>query len=248
MLNANLINVVTASLRDAGITSPELSPIRAFPKPTAKVEDLTELLLTSDLEDPYQDPRVIALGAQLYIQSLSHLDQGHHQRERQRQAAELEARAPELFKKIQAAFDTAAKKLVKDAEPLKGVEEPSAINGGNSGRATAEAAINVTQGLAALERTIKAWWDLWLALGNTSYGVERGKPFTFMNPNVQQWDSIRRNPTIWEAVRAGIDLTLAERPEQVSERFQAMLIDAEPKERERQSLLPAEGYGSFRTN
>ena len=86
------------------------------------------------------------------------------------------------------------------------------------------AATNAIQELMTLETIIKAWRDLWAALGRgNTYGVERGKPFTFMTPNAQRWDKLRRNPTIWEAVRNGVKLTLADSPAHVGQRYQAMI-------------------------
>ncbi|BCW59584.1 hypothetical protein [Arthrobacter sp. StoSoilB20] len=251
MLNPNLTNVVIASLRAAGITPPELTPIRPFPKSQATMEDLIEILLASEYEDPYQDPKAIALASQLYIQSLGHLDQGHYQRERQRQASDLEAHTDTLLRQLQEAFNKTAKSLTKHAEHIKGAEHPAIIDVRTADRGTAMAATNVIQELMALENIIKAWGDLWTALGENSYGVERGKPFTFMNPNAQQWEDLRRKPTIWEAVRSGIALTLADSPAHVSERFQAMINNEQAAlealwESKHTSLLPAEGYGTFK--
>lgn len=250
MLNPNLTNIVIASLKAAGITPPELTPIRPFPKARASMEDLTETLLASDHENPYEDPKVIAVTSQLYIQTLGQLDQGHYQRERERQAADLEAHADALLEQIQAAFKAAARKLVKDAQPLKRIEDLASIDTGNAPRDTAEAALSVMQGITALERIMKAWWDLWTALGKNSYGVERGKPYIFMNPTAQQWEDLRRNPTIWEAVRQGVALTLADSPEHVSERFQAMINNEQAardarSEAKHTSLLPEGGYPQY---
>ena len=47
MLNAQLTNTVIASLTAAGITPPELSPIRPFPAPRAKVGELTEATVSN---------------------------------------------------------------------------------------------------------------------------------------------------------------------------------------------------------
>lgn len=99
----------------------------------------------------------------------------------------------------------------------------------------------------ALENIIKAWSDLWTALGQNSYGVDRGKPFTFMNPNAQQWEHMRDNRTIWKAVRNGVPLTLANSPAHVSERYQAMINNEQTALQARQdakhtSLLPEGGY------
>ena len=89
MLNANLTNLVIASLKAAGIKTPELTPIRPVPQPRASMEDLTEILISSEYEDPYEDPKAVAVASQLYIKSLGRLDQGHRQRELERQAATL---------------------------------------------------------------------------------------------------------------------------------------------------------------
>lgn len=250
MLNASLTNIVIASLKAAGITPPELTPIRPFPKSRASIEDLIEVLIASECEDPYQDPKAVVIASQLYIQSLGQLDQGHHLRERERQAADLEQHKDTMFKQIQAAFNRTAKSLVKHAEPIKRVEDPAAIDPHTADLATAMAAANTLQDLKALENIIKAWRDLWLALGNNSYGVERGKPYTFMNPNAAQWEDLRSNPTVWEAVRNGVALTLADSPEQVSERFQAMINkeqaarDAQA-EAKRPNYLPEGGYPQY---
>ena len=109
------------------------------------------------------------------------------------------------------------------------MEDPATIDTRTADRATAMAATNFIQELMYLETIIKAWPDLWTAVGQNSYGVERGKPHTFMNPNAQQWDDIRSNPTIREAVRNGIALNLADSPAQVSERFQAMINNGQPE-------------------
>jgi len=249
LLNASLTNIVIASLKAAGITPPELTPIRPFPKSRASIEDLTEVLIASEHEDPYEDPKALLIASQLYVQSLGRLDQGHYQRERERQAADLEQHKDIMFKQIQEAFNRTAKSLVKHAEPIKRVEDPAATDNGD--RATAEAALNVVQELVALERIIKAWRDLWAALGNKSYGVERGRPYTFMNPTAGQWEDLRSNPTIWEAVRKGVALTLADSPEHVSERFQAMINNEQAalealRESKRVNYLPVGGYGSFK--
>jgi hypothetical protein len=249
LLNSQLINIVIASLKAAGITPPELTPIRPFPKGRASVEDLIEILLASEHENPYEDPRVIAVTAQLYIQSLGQLDQGHRQRELERQAADLEQHKDSMLEQLHEAFNRTAKNLIKHAEPIKRVEDPAATDNGD--RATAEAALNVVQELVALERIIKAWSDLWTALGTNSYGVERGKPYTFMNPTAAQWADLRPNPTIWEAVRHGVALTLADSPTHVSERFQAMINNEQAaldalRESKRVNRLPEGGYGSFK--
>ncbi|WP_024366176.1 hypothetical protein [Arthrobacter sp. TB 26] len=247
MLNANLTHIVIASLKAAGIKPPELTPIRPFPKARASVEDLTELLLTSDHEDPYEDPKVIAVASQLYIQSLDRLDQGHHQRELERQAADLHDHTDAMLEQIQDAFNKTAKRLTEYAEPIKRVEDPATIDPHTGNHATAMAATNTIQELKTLEKIIKAWRDLWAALGNNSCGVERGKPYTFMNPNAEQWEELRSNPTIWEAVRNGVPLTLADSPTQVSERFQAMINNeqaalAARAEAKRPNYLPEGGY------
>lgn len=247
MLNPHLTNVVIASLKAAGIKAPDLSPIRPFPQPRATMEELTEVLISSEYENPYEDPKAVALAAQLYIKSLGRLDQGHYQRERERRAAELESHKDELLQQLQDAFNTTAKSLIKHAEPIKGVEHPASIDVRTDGRGPALAATNVLQELMALENIIKAWSDLWLALGNASYGVDRGKPFTFMIPNAQQWEHMRDNRTIWEAVRNGVPLTLADSPELVSARYQAMINNEQAalearRESKHVSYLPEGGY------
>ena len=45
----------------------------------------------------------------------------------------------------------------------------------------------------------------------------------FMNANMEQWRTIRLDPNIWNAVRNGIKLTLADSPKHVGERYQATL-------------------------
>lgn len=248
MLNLNLTHMVIASLKAAGIKTPELSPIRPFPKSRASIEDLTEILIASEYENPYEDPKAVTVASQLYIQSLGQLEQGHYQRERMRQAEALEQHTDAIFKQLQEAFNKTAKSLLAHAEPIKRVEDPASATDPRTGTlATATAATNVIQDLMALENILKAWWDVWTALGQNSYGVERGKPYTFMNPNAEQWEDIRRNPTIWEAVRQGIELTLADSPAEVSERFQAMINNEQAaltarQEANRPSYLPAGGY------
>lgn len=247
MLNLHLTNLVIASLKAAGIKAPDLPPIRPFPKPRASMEELTEALISSEYENPYEDPKAVALSAQLYIQSLGRLDQGHYQRERERQAAELESHKDALLEQLQEAFNATAKSLLKHAEPIKGTEDPTAIDLRDVDRGTAIAATNVTKDLMALEAIIKAWTDLWTALGQNSYGVDRGKPYMFMNPNAQQWEYMRDNRTIWEAVRSGVPLSLADTPAQVSERYQAMINNEHAALQARQeakhtSLLPEGGY------
>ena len=250
MLNASLTNIVIASLKAAGITPPELTPIRPFPKYRADVGELTERLLASEHEDPYEDPKIIATVSKLYVQSLGQLDQGHYQRERVRQAEDLHGHKDAMLEQLQDAFNKTAKSLIKHAEPLKRVEDPATINLRDADRATAMAASNVIHEIMALENIIKAWRDLWLALGSNSYGVERGKPYTFMNPNAGQWEDLRNNPTIWEAVRNGVALTLADSPEQVSERFQAMINNEQAardarEEAKHTSYLPEGGYPQY---
>ena len=250
MLNANLTNLVIASLKAAGIKTPELTPIRPFPQPRASMEDLTEILISSEYEDPYEDPKAVAVAAQLYIQSLGRLDQGHYQRERMRQAEALEQHTGAIFKQLQDAFNKTAKSLVEHAEPIKGAEHPATIDVRTADRGTAMAATNVIQELMALENIIKAWSELWAALGQSSYGVDRGKPYMFMNPNAEQWDYLRSNPTIWEAVRNGVPLTLADSPEQVSARFQAMINNEQAavealRESKRSNYLPDGGYPQY---
>lgn len=250
MLNLHLTNVVLASLKAAGIKAPELAPIRPFPQPRASMEELTEVLISSEYENPYEDPKAVALSAQLYIKSLGRLDQGHYQREREWQAADLESHTDALLQQLQDAFTSTAKNLIKHAEPIKGAEHPATINLRDVDRGTALAATNVTKELMALEAIIKAWSDLWTALGNISYGVDRGKPYMFMNPNAQQWERMRDNRTIWEAVRNGVPLTLADSPEHVSERYQAMINNEQAalealREDKRPSYLPDGGYPQY---
>lgn len=247
MLNPHLTNNVIASLKAAGIETPELTPIRPFPQPRASMEELTEILIASEYENPYEDPKAVALSAQLYIQSLGRLDQGHHQRERERQAAELESHTDDLLQQLQDTFNNTAKSLIKHAAPIKGAEHPATIDARTADRHTAVAAVNTMQALTTLENIIKAWWDLWTALGQQSYGVERGKPYTFMNPDAQQWDYLRSNPTIWEAVRNGVPLTLADSPAHVSARYQAMINNEHAalealRESKHGSYLPEGGY------
>lgn len=251
MLNEKLTNLVIASLKAAGITPPELSPIRPFPKHRATLEELTERILASDHEDPYEDPKVVALVSKIYIQSISRLDQMHYQQELERRAAELESNKDAVFEQLQEAFNASAKRLMDHAEPIKGSPNPENINPRTSSRAVAMAAVNVTKEIMALEDIIKAWRDLWAALGNKFYGPDRGKPYIFMNPNAEEWDQLRRDPTIWEAARRGVTLTLADSPQHVSERYRTMISNEQAalearRESKHVSLLPAEGYGSFK--
>lgn len=71
-----------------------------------------------------------------------------------------------------------------------------------------------------------------------------------MNPNAQHWNHLRRNPTIWEAIRSGEPLTLADSPEHVSARYQAMLNNEQAaleaiQEGKPVSYLPEGGYPQF---
>jgi hypothetical protein len=71
-----------------------------------------------------------------------------------------------------------------------------------------------------------------------------------MNPTAQQWDHLRPNPTIWEAVRNGVPLTLADSPTHVSERFQAMINNEQAaldalQEAKRANYLPEGGYPQY---
>lgn len=246
MLNANLTTMVIASLKAAGITTPELTPIRPFPKSRASIEDLTEILIASEYEDPYEDPKAISIASQLYIQSLGMVDQGHRVREMERRAAELEGHKEALVQQLQEAFNSAAENLIENAGPVLGMEDPATLDVRTVDRGTALAATNTTQALTALENIIKAWSDLWLALGN-SYGRDRGKPYTFMNPDAREWDKLRNNPTVWEAVRNGVALTLADSPEHVSRRYQAMINNEQAATEARDdathpNYLPAGGY------
>lgn len=243
MLNPHLTNNVIASLKAAGIETPELTPIRPFPQPQASMEELTEILIGSEYENPYEDPKAVALSAQLYIKSMGRLDQGHYQRERERQAADLESHTGDLLQQLQEAFTNTAKSLIKYAEPIKGAEHPATIDARTADRHTAIAAVNTMQALTALENIVKAWSDLWAALGRSSYGVDRGMPYMFMNPDAQQWEHMRNNRTIWEAVRQGVPLTLADSPAHVSERYQAMINNEHSalqarREAKRPSYLP----------
>ncbi len=247
MLNHNLITVVTASLKAAGITPPELTPLRPFPAPQASVEDLVEILLSSKHKDPYEDPKAIAMVGKLYIQSLGRLDQIHRQHELHRQAAELEAHKDTLLQQLQVAFNTTTQGLLEHSEPIKRVEDPATIAGNAGNLDAAIAAANTVQDLKALEAIVKAWRDLWTALGNISYGPDRGKSFMFMTPDARQWEQLRGNPTIWEAVRNGVSLTLADSPEQVSERYQAMINNEQAAVQARQdakrpNYMPEGGY------
>ncbi|WP_432244919.1 hypothetical protein ACRB8A_14360 [Arthrobacter sp. G.S.26] len=224
MINAQLTNLVIASLKAAGVTPPELTPTRPFPRPTkVSAEELIEAVIASKHDDPYQDPAVIAIASKHYVQSLGTLEQGHVQIELARRAAELNSNKDLILGRLQKAFKETAEQLVEDAAPIKQVDDPAAIDPRSSSREASLAAGNVIHGIRKLEAILKAWADLWLALGKASYGVERGKPFAFMNPNAEMWDQLRLNPTIWEAVHMGEPLTLADSPEHVSERFQAMI-------------------------
>ncbi|GAA4374118.1 hypothetical protein [Paeniglutamicibacter cryotolerans] len=250
MLNPQLVGIVINSLRAAGITPPELAPIRPFPKIRADTAELPELIVSSEYEDPYADPKVIAVVSKLYIQSIGQLDQTHYLNELRRQAAELESHTKTILEQLQNAFNATANALVADADPIKGVEDPATIDQRTARRDTATSALNVTQGITTLENLIKAWRDLWGAIGSNSYGNNAGMPFTFMNPNAQQWEELRHKPTIWEAVRAGEPLTLADSPEHVGKRYQSMLHNEQValhalRESKHPSLLPEGGYGSF---
>lgn len=222
MLNPSLTRNVIASLQSAGITPPKLPSIRQLPKPSGTVEELTELVLASKHENPYEDPRVVACAAQLYLSGLSHLTQGHHHREQVRQAEALEAHKDSLLEQIREAFDTAAANLQASAESVKGITDPSTIDPRTSSRQASAAAANVAHDIMTLERIIKAWSDLWAALG-ASTPRDVARPFIFINPNAQTWtDGLNRNPTIWEAVRNGEPLTLADTPRQANDRYSAM--------------------------
>lgn len=223
MINPQLTNTVIASLKAAGITPPKLRPIQPFPMPVTSTQELIEAVVSSDHEDPYTDPAVTAIASTLYIQSLGGLDQTHRQLEMERRARELESHKDDLLDQIRAAFEETAALLTQDAEPIKGVEDPLALNPNTSSHSLSTSATDVIQGLKSLEAILKAWRDLWGAIGGNGYGVDRGKPFTFMNPNAEKWEDLRRNPTIWEAIRNDEPLTLADSPEHVSQRYQAMI-------------------------
>ena len=221
MLNPQLTNVVIASLKAAGITPPELSPVRPFPKPRATTEELINALANSKLEDPYQDPAVIAIASKHYVQSLGTLDQGHRQMELERRAAELDSHKDLIIEQLQEEFNKAAQELIQQAEPIKGVTDPATISPRSASHDFAVAATNVVHGIMKLESIIKAWSDLWAALG-VGQPRDMARPFIFMNPNARTWTELRLNPTIWEAIRHGEPLTLAGTPQHVNERYSAM--------------------------
>lgn len=221
MLNPLLTKNVVASLEAAGITPPKLPAPRQLPLPRTSVDELTDLVLASTHEDPYEDPKVVATASKLYLQSMVHLNAGNDQRELMRQAKALEAHKDTILEQIQEAFTVAAAKLQETAEPLKNYPDPNTIDPAGSSRQLSEAAASVGHDLLALERVIKAWKDLWAALG-VSQPRDIARPFIFMNPNAQTWTGIQLNPTIWEAVRHGEPLTLAETPQHANERHQAM--------------------------
>ena len=251
MLNPNLTNILITSPHAAGTPPPALDPIRPFPKSRTTTTDLVNALANSKSKDPYEDPEVIKLGAKLYIQSLGQLDQAHYHRELERRAAELETHKDAILEQLQEAFDETAGDLVKNAAPIKGVKDPATIDPRTTNRATATAAMDTIQGLMALENIIKAWHDVWMALGNGAYGNSRGLPYTYMTPNAEQWEQIKDNPTIWEAVHNGIELTLADTPERVGNRYQGMLRKIETdykaaRANKHPSLLPADGYGTYK--
>lgn len=157
MLNPHLTDLVTSSMKAAGITPPTLSPIRPFPKPRASLDDIYDTILDCEHEDPYEDPKLASLMAQIHMQSMN-LDRGHRQRELARRATELESHVDALLEQLQKAFNTTARKLVKDSERIR-ADNPSNIDLRTAQPAEALAAINVIQGTNALKSIIKAWSD-----------------------------------------------------------------------------------------
>ena len=222
MFNAQLISTTIATLKAAGITPPKLGPIRTLPPIEFTPNDLTEAILASDHDDPYEDPKVTALAAKFYLQSLTHYTQGFRQTELTRQAAEFEKQAERIFKEIHKAFNETAQRLVEEAQPIITTENPFSIDLRSAPQNIAVAAAITAQNIMSLEKIIKAWQDMWKALGrNDTRDVAR--PLVFINPSLGKWEeTLRRNPTIWEAVRTGEPLTLAETPLQVNERYASM--------------------------
>lgn len=220
-MNNAFLTVVIATLKKIGITPDPLPIIKPLEIPRITAKDIAEAITDSTHKDPFEDPHIQALVSQMVISDQRTPIESHYRNIQE--TARIQAfkdQADQLLEQIHAKFEQHAESIERLAPLVGRPNSPSDITDDRLRVTAAQLTVSISQ----IEDTIKAWREVWAFKGQTSYGNNNGLPFMFMNVNKEQWRTIRLDdPTVWNSVRKGAKLTLADSPKHVGERYQTMI-------------------------
>lgn len=202
------LSILQSALQSVGIQLPAPKALPALVEPQATADDVLTAILASKQDNPYADPHVIAVIAECQAQELGTLSNLYSAMQVEANADEARAQHKSLDTKLRALFAEHAATIETAAQTLGTVKDPARIDLNRAPTHRARAAVDLMPALAALDKTTAAW----RALHNFKHPLvldPRAKLFVYTNPTADQWETLREDPSPWEAARHGIALDLA---------------------------------------
>ncbi|MET3718326.1 hypothetical protein [Arthrobacter sp. UYEF21] len=237
---ASAIMIIRQEARHLGLTIPAdaATTPQAVTLTAPSADEITAAVakaLTAG-KDPGKDPAVQALVTTAYLANLPGVSAALEANRDQEALAAFQQAAPAINDQLAELFaaDAATLERNKDAvgsQPLAYLD-PNSMNL-NAGKA----ALEIIDANKRIAKVVAVWRTLHHMLTNVSENPY-SKALVFGNPTFQRWDDNRlriAKPDAWDLVLMGVELSLAEDPDEVAARFQSLeqaqvQYDAEARE------------------